>query len=370
MKIALVHDHLTQDGGAERVLRVLSSIYKDAPIYTLAYNKDAFQPALKGKIITSFLERPPFSFFKFEWLLPLMPAATEHYNLKEYDIILSSCSAMAKGAIPGTNAQHICYLHTPTRYLWTDTHEYLHNLKLPKIIKAILPHYFSYLRQWDKNAADRTNVIIANSNTVKDRTKTFYKKDAIVVYPPVDTHKMSITSTPKTYFLAGGRIVSYKKFDLLVTAFNRLGLELRIYGSGPFKEELEQKAKSNIKFLGRISDEEKIKQYQDCIAFLNPQEEDFGITVVEAMACGRPVIAFNKDGATETIIEGKTGTLFNNQRWEDIADTVLKFDETKFNPEEIKQHAEKFSKINFENQIKQIVNQVYENSNRYKEPKL
>ncbi len=358
MKIALVHDHLTQDGGAERVLRVFSDMFPGAPIYTLAHDKENFKISEGMDIRTSFLESVPFKYLKFEWLLPFMPAATEHYDLREYDLVISSVSSMAKGIIVGTNATHICYCHTPTRYLWTDTHEYVGNLKLPGIVKKILLHYLSYLRIWDKAAADRVSFFVANSNTVKDRIKSFYKRQSIVVYPPVDTHKFKISDEPKKYFLAGGRIANYKKFDLIVETFNRLQLPLKIFGSGPFEDELKSRAKDNIEFLGRISDEEKVELFENCIAFLNPQEEDFGITVVEALSAGRPVIAYNKGGATETVIEGVTGTLFDEQTWECLGDTLIRFDETRFDSKAIREFAEKFSHDEFKRQMKTVINKV------------
>ncbi|HJN85245.1 MAG TPA: glycosyltransferase [Patescibacteria group bacterium] len=368
MKVALVHDHLTQDGGAERVLRVLSSMFPDAPIYCLAHNKDKFKASDEMEIRTSFLEKPPFSLVKFEWLLPFMPAATEHHDLREFDLVISSSSAMAKGVIPGTNAQHICYLHTPTRYLWTDMHDYVANLQVPGVVKKVLPHYLSYLRQWDKMAADRVNVFIANSKTVSERIQTFYQKDSVVIYPPVDTHEFSVSDAPKTYFLAGGRITNYKKFDLVVDAFNRVGLPIKIFGSGPFLQELKERAKGNIEFLGRVTDEHKAQLYKDCVAYLNPQEEDFGITAVEAMACGRPVIAYGKGGTTETVIEGKTGTLFNEQTWEGLADAVIRFKHEEFDPNEIRTFAESFSHDRFKKQMRFVIDKVYERGNRHKEP--
>ncbi len=359
MKIALVHDHLTQDGGAERVLRVLSSLYPAAPIYTLAYRPERFDPKLTATVRASFLDHFPFTLWKFEWLLPFMPAATEHYPLREYDMVISSSSSMAKGVLTRTDALHICYCHTPTRYLWTEMHEYVERLRIPGIAKRILPLYLSRLRQWDRAAADRVDVFVANSETVRARIKKFYRRDAEVIYPPVDTHLFSISEAPKTYFLAGGRIMAYKRFDLIVDAFNRLQLPLKIFGSGPMLEVLKARAKPNIDFVWRVSDEEKVRLYQDCIAFIHPQEEDFGIVPVEAMAAGRPVIAYGKGGATETVIESETGTLFHEQTWEGLVDALVRFDERRFSPVAIKQFAERFSRTAFEERWKAFVSEQY-----------
>lgn len=361
-KIALVHDHLTQDGGAERVLRVLYEMYPDAPIYTLAHKPDRFKAPEDAEIRTSFLQKFPFSLVKFEWMLPLMPAATEHYDLREFDVVVSSVSSCAKGIITRSDATHVCYCHTPTRYLWTEMHDYVSRLRLPGIVKRFLPLYLSRLRQWDKHAAERVDHFIANSDTVRQRIDKYYRKPAEVIFPPVDTHEYSISNEPKTYFLAGGRIMAYKKFDLIIEAFNRVGLPLRIFGSGPQFDEYKAMAKENIQFVGRVTDAEKARLYQNCIAYLNPQEEDFGITVIEAMAAGRPVIAYSKGGATETVVEGQTGTFFHEQTWEDLADTCFRFDHTKFDPESIKEHAEQFSKSAFKQRMGDYVARAYESS--------
>ncbi len=365
--VALVHDHLTQDGGAERVLRVLSSLYPEAPIYTLAYRPERFNPVLKSRVHTSFLDRFPFTAWKFEWLLPFMPTATEHYSLRPYDLVISSASSMAKGVLTRTDALHICYCHTPTRYLWTEMHEYVERLRIPGLAKRILPIYLSRLRQWDRAAADRVDVFVANSKTVRDRIWKFYRRDAEVIYPPVDTHLFLISDEPKTYFLAGGRIMAYKKFDLIVDAFNRLQLPLKIFGSGPMLESLKTRARPNIEFVGRVSDEEKARLYAECIAFIHPQEEDFGIVAVEAMAAGRPVIAFGKGGATETVIENETGALFHEQTWEGLVDALVRFDEQRFSPVAIKAFAEQFSRAAFETKWRAFVEEAYANRHRHSE---
>ncbi|HBU28172.1 TPA: glycosyltransferase family 4 protein [Candidatus Uhrbacteria bacterium] len=359
-KIALVHDHLTQDGGAERVLRVLSSLYPNAPIYTLAYKPERFDPPILGTVRTSFLNRFPFTLLPFQWLLPLMPHATEQYDLREFDIVISSVSSLAKGIITRQDAVHLCYCHTPTRYLWTEMHEYVQNLSVPTVVKKILPLYLSRLREWDRHAADRVDQFLANSATVRQRILKYYRSDARVVFPPVDTESFSVSDQPKTYFLAGGRIMAYKKFDLIVETFNRLRLPLKIFGSGPQLDELQAIAKDNIEFLGRVSDQEKADLYQNCIAYLNPQEEDFGITVIEAMASGRPVIAYAKGGALETVVEGVTGTFFDEQTWECLADTLIQFDPSRFDPQTIKAHSDQFSHEAFTHQIQEMVSLIHQ----------
>jgi glycosyltransferase involved in cell wall biosynthesis len=356
MKVALVHDHLTQDGGAERVAKAFLDIFPESPLYTLVYDKDAVDKDFETKkIYTSFLQNFPFGVSKYQWFLTLMPAATEHHRVGDYKLILSSSSIFSKGIIPGPNSTHICYCHTPPRFLWTDSHNYLTELKQNFIIKKFLPIILTKLRQWDKIAAERVDHFIANSEEVRKRIKKYYKKDSRVIYPPVDTHKFKTTTQINDYFLAGGRLVGYKRFDLLVKAFNHLNLPLKIFGDGPQLKSLKKIAKDNIEFLGKIPEQKKIELYSRCQAFLNPQLEDFGITAIEAMASGRPVIAYKAGGALETIIDGKTGVFFEEQTWEDLADKVLRFKSSDFDPSFIRQHAQNFDVEVFKQNIKKFI---------------
>lgn len=355
-KIALVHDHLTQEGGAEKVLRALHEVFPESPVFTLVYNKKKMNSDMKEKtIIPSFLQKLPLGIRKYQWFLMWMPAATENYDLADYDLVISSSSAFAKGVITKPGTKHICYCHTPTRYLWTDSQTYVENLKQNRFIKKILPIALSKLRLWDKIAADRVDIFIANSNTVKKRIEKYYNKESFVIFPPVETSKFYISDTPKKYFLTGGRLVPYKRFDLTVTAFNRLNMPLKIFGTGPDYNRLKKMAKKNIEFLGNVSEEQKARLYADCKAFINPQEEDFGITAVEAMASGRPVLAFQSGGATDTVIEKQTGLFFIRQNWEDLAYKILHFDKFPFQPQQIKNHAKQFDTEIFKQKIKSLV---------------
>jgi len=356
MKIALVHDHLAQDGGAEQVLKAFKEMYPEAPIFTLIYDKKHTNSFFHEKDIrTSFLQKIPLGVSKYQWWLGLMPAATESYNLTDYDIILSSASSFAKGVITQPNTKHICYCHTPTRYLWTDTHSYIQELKVNPLVKKILPFTLNRLRQWDRLAADRVDTFIANSHTVKHRIQKYYSRDSEVIYPPVDIDKFYVSNQPKKYFLAGGRLVPYKKIDLVVKAFSRLGIPLKIFGIGPEIKELKKHATANIEFLGKISDEKKRQLFADCIAYLNPQEEDFGITTIEAMASGRPVIAYRAGGATETVKEGETGEFFDEQWWEEIADCVIRLKPERYNSWAIREHAKQFGVEEFKRKIKELI---------------
>ena len=359
MKIALVHDHLAQDGGAEKVLKALKEIYPKAPIFTLVFDpKNTNSFFNKQDIRTSFIQKIPyFGVKKYQWWLSLMPTAVENYNLMEYDIILSSASSFAKGIITKPGSTHLCYCYTPTRYLWTDTHSYIRELKVNALIKYILPLTLRELRTWDQLAANRVDEFIAISQTVRQRIKKYYGRDSSIIYPPVDTHKFYISHEPKKYYLAGSRLVPYKKIDLVVKAFSRLNVPIKIFGIGPEEKYLKKLAgkKSNIEFLGKVSDDEKVKLYSNCIAYINPQEEDFGITAIEAMASGRPVIAYRAGGTAETVIDQKTGEFFDEQIWEDIADKIIRFNPDKYNPYYIKMHAQQFNTNNFKNKIKMLI---------------
>jgi len=358
-KVALVHDHLVQDGGAEQVLKALCEQYGSAPVFTIVADKKSTNKFFSGKkIITSFLQQIPLGVRRYQWYLFLMPAAIESHNLMDYDLVISSASSFAKGVITNPSAKHVCYCHTPTRYLWNDSHNYLKELKVNFLIKKALPLTLHKLRVWDRLAAERVDFFIANSKTVQERIRKYYNRDSAVIYPPVEVNKFHISSNPKKYFLAGGRLVPYKRFDLVVKAFSRLGIPAKIFGIGPEARHLKKIAKRNVEFLGRVSDEQKAELYGDCIAYINPQEEDFGITAIEAMASGRPVVAYDKGGATETIIGGKTGEFFGEQIWEDLADKVLRFRPENYDPQFIRQHAQQFSADNFKRNFSGYINQI------------
>ena len=364
MKLALVHDHLIQEGGAERVLQVLHDLYPKAPTYTLLYDEIKLGPLFKGKDIrTSFLQKWPGALNHYQWFLPFMPTATESYNLMDYDVVLSSSSAMAKGVITRSNTLHFCYCHTPTRYLWSDTHRYIDELKYNRIIKKFIPSILTQLRLWDQQAAQRVDYFIANSKNVAARIKKYYRRDSIVIHPPVDTNKFKISNNVGKYFLTGGRLVAYKKFDLTIQAFNRLGIPLKIFGIGPEEKNLRALAKPNIEFLGKVDSAQLAKLYGEAIAFVHPQIEDFGITAVESMASGRPVIAYSAGGVCETIVEKKTGKFFDEQTWEALADTIVRFKPENYDPKIIKAYAEQFGVERFKREIDTLIKEELDKIN-------
>jgi glycosyltransferase involved in cell wall biosynthesis len=360
MKMALVHDYLSQDGGAEKVLDVFREVWPEAPIFVLFHDKNKLDRYNDADVRESFISKLPFGRKKYQWYLPLMPMATERYHLHDFDVVLSATSAFAKGVITQPKTLHISYCHTPTRYLWTDTHEYIRDLKQPFFVKAILPPVIHKLRMWDKTSTDRVDHFIANSNTVQTRIEKYYRRESDVLHPPIDMTHTHISKDIGDYFVSGGRFVPYKRFDLLIQVFNRLGWPLKLFGTGPELERLKKIAKPNIEFLGFVSDEEKMILLANAKAFLHPQVEDFGITPIEAMACGRPVIAYGVGGATETVIDGKTGVLFFEQCWETLLDVLLDFDAAAWNPQEIREWALRYDKELFKRQLKQYVEEKYD----------
>lgn len=356
MKIALAHDFLTQNGGAEKVVESFKKNYPQAPLHVLFSDKKKFKDIFpKENIKDSFLQKYPFILSKYKWYLPFMASAIESFDFSEYDVVLSSASAFAKGILTNPETVHVCYCHTPTRYLWTDTQSYIKNLSAPRLVKKILPFWLNKLRIWDKMAAERVDYFVANSYLVQKRIWKYYNRPSEVIYPPVQTHKFKIADKVQDYFLAGGRLVNYKKIDLIVKAFNRLGLPLCIYGSGPEYKNLKKLAKDNIKFLGRVSDEKLAKLYSEAQAYIQPQVEDFGITAVESMASGRPVIAYAKGGSLETVKAGLSGMFFKHQDWASLAEAVLNFNSDDYNPEKIKAYAQRFSEENFQKQIHNFI---------------
>jgi len=360
MKIALVHDHLTQTGGAERVLRIFHELYPDAPIFTLLYDKDKIGDLLPSSVIRpSFLQNIPGGKKKYQWLLPIMPTATEAHNLDDYDIVLSSASAFAKGVITNSTTLHICYCHTPTRYLWTDTHDYIRELKLPGVVKKILPFMLTRLRMWDALAADRVDKFVANSQTVRERIQKYYRRDSDIIYPPVAIDKFYISKDIGDYYLAGGRLVSYKRFDIPINTFNRLGIPLKIFGDGPEYARLKKMAKKNIEFLGAVNDDVRGELFSKCIAYIHPQEEDLGLTALEATASGRPVIAYAAGGALETIVDGVTGTFFYDQDYAALVDTILHFDPSQYTAETIRSYALKYSVDRFKREIQTYIDRQW-----------
>lgn len=363
MKIALVHDHLAQDGGAENVLRAFCELWPEAPVHVVVYNPKNANKFFQGKDVrTSLIQKMPFGVRKYQWYVGMMPAAVESFDLSSFDVVLSSSSSFAKGVVTRPGTLHITYCHTPTRFLWSDTHSYVQELGVNPLLKKVLPVFLSRVRVWDRIAAERVDHFIANSETVRGRIKKYYHRGSDLIYPPVNLEDFHVAEKEdvKDYFLAGGRLVPYKRFDLLVDAFNKLGKPLKIFGDGPAMAELKRSAAPNIEFLGRVPDEQLKKLFAECAAFLNPQEEDFGITMIEAMSAGRPVIAYGKGGAREIVDHGRTGLLIEHQTWEDFADAIIGFDPHAYAVDEIREKALTFDVNRFKTSVRDFVEAKWE----------
>lgn len=362
MKVALVHDHLAQMGGAEKVLQVLVDMFPEAPVYTLLYKKDNIEKNFPTvRLEPSIIQKLPGGVKHYRWYMPFMPMAVEFYDLRNYDLVISSTSSFAKGVITSPETLHICYCHTPTRYLWSDTHQYINELRYNKYLKKIISLVLNYIRIWDSLAANRVDKYLTNSKTSLKRIKKYYKREAKIIYPSVRMEDFYISEEQEDYFLAGCRLVPYKRIDIVIEAFKELGLKLKIFGDGIDMDRLKALAgkNENIEFLGRVSEKEKQELYSKCQAFINPQMEDFGITPVESMASGRPVIAFGKGGSLESIVDGRTGVLFDHETKEDIIKAVKRFKTINFSPQEIREHAQKFSEQNFKNEISKFIKEEY-----------
>lgn len=360
-KVALVHDWLPFMGGAERVLTNFLELYPGAPIYTTICNKSRLDLPLKeADIITSNLQKEGKEIENHRKLFPFMPTAMESFDLNEYDIVLSSSSSVAKGVITKPDTMHICYCHSPMRYGWEFSHEYAGKMAGKGGIKSkILSYFLTGIRLWDNASSDRVDYFIANSENVARRIWKHYRRESVVIHPPVRCNLFNISDIDEDYFLIVSRLQEYKKIDLAIEAFNELGLPLVIIGDGPERKRLEEMANKNIKFLGRESDQVIKRYYSRCRAFIFPGEEDFGITPLEAMASGRPVIAYGKGGALETVLEAKTGIFFEEQTVSSLINAIKKFEEINFDKNIIRKHAERFDESVFKFKVEKFINEKY-----------
>jgi glycosyltransferase involved in cell wall biosynthesis len=354
-KVALVHDWLTTFAGGEQVLLALHEMYPEAPIYTSIWNPD--KVTIPGaKIITSYLQNIPGAKTHHQLLIPLMPQAFESFDLKEFDIIISSSTGLAKGVITQPNQTHICYCHTPPRYLWRLGGDNRNDNRSDSWLRNHVAHS---MRIWDVVSSERVDHFIANSQTVADRITKLWHRDATVIYPPVDTGKFSSQPVVQgNYFLSVSRLVEYKRLDIVIAACKKLGLALKVVGDGPEREALMKIANGDptIEFLGRVADSELAAIYAGAKAFLFAGEEDFGIVPVEAMSAGKPVIAYAKGGLTESVVAEKTGLFFTEQTVESLIKVLQNFNSEMFSPEIIREHAKGFDVSIFKQKIQQFVN--------------
>lgn len=361
-RIAIIHDWLTTYAGAERVLEQILELYPTADIFSICdFVPEAQRGFLGGrKPITTFIQRLPGAAKKYRNYLPLMPLAIEQLDLSNYDVIISSSHAVAKGVLVGPDQLHICYCHSPIRYAWDMQSQYLIEADLNKGLKSWIARYLLFkTRNWDYRSANGVDFFISNSDYIGRRIKKIYRRDSTTIYPNVAVHEFPLQEVKEDFYLTASRMVPYKKMDLIVKAFAGMpDKKLIVIGDGPQFEKVKQAATPNITIMGYQPFSVLRDHMQRAKAFVFAAEEDFGIIPVEAQACGTPVIAFGKGGARETVLDGTTGVLFHEQTSSAIQDAITQFEDSfDFNPQKIRQHAELFSADRFSAQFKAFVDE-------------
>ncbi|MDD5623248.1 MAG: glycosyltransferase [Candidatus Peribacteraceae bacterium] len=354
MKVALIADWLPTFGGAEHVVAEFHALWPDAPLFTTVARKDHLGPLRDAAIRTSPLQRWYQITRQHTWLLPWMPRALERFDLRGYDLIVSSSHAVGKGIIPPSSAVHVCYCHTPMRYAWEMEEEYLHDFRVPHFARKTVKKMLKQLRRWDLTTARRTDVFLANSHATKERIARTYGRESTVVPPPVEDRFFSVPLAGKRregYYLGIGRLVPYKRFDLLIETANALKLPLKIAGVGKSFASLKRLAGPTVEFLGFVPDEALPTLYAQAKAVLFPQVEDAGVVPLEAQACGTPVIALGQGGVLDTVRDGVTGLFFPEQTRESLSAALARFAERSFDPEAIRSHARAFSSSRFRTQM-------------------
>ena len=357
MKVALVHDWLNQLGGAEDVLEALVDLYPQRPLYTSLYWREEMPDHWREwDIRTAFIDKLPFSHKKQQLYFPLYPFAFEQFDLRKYDVVVSNKSGFCHGIITGPETVHICYCLTPTRYVWRY-HQYAEQENLSRLTRLGLLPFLTFLRQWDRLAADRVDHFIAISQEVRRRIAKVYRRDSTIIYPPVDTSRFEPANKVDDYYLFVGRLVPYRRLDILIEAFNKLGRPLLIAGSGRDRERLEALAGPTVQFLGYVPDADLPDLVAHCRAFMFPGEEDFGIAPIQAMATGRPVIAYAAGGALDTIKHGESGYLFHEQTADHIIKAVEAVDEMPVATAVIRQHALQYDTAVFKQKMQAFINE-------------
>lgn len=367
MKTAIIHEWLVNYGGSERCVQSFVNIWKDAPVFALVdflCNEERKIILNDKHAVTSFIQKLPFAKKKHRNYLPLFPLAVEQFDLTDFDLIISSSHAAAKGVLTNSNQLHICYCHTPIRYAWDLTHQYLNEAGLSHGLKSmIVKSVLHYIRNWDIVSSVRPDYFIANSKYIARRINKLYRRDADVIYPPVDTELFPVEKNKDEYYLTAARFVPYKRVDIIAEAFSIMPeKKLIIIGDGPEEQKIKSKAGKNVELVGYQKTEELKKYLQKAKAFVFAAEEDFGISVIEAMSCGTPVIAFSKGGTGETVIDGQTGILFDEQNAASII-SAIKIFESKidlFDPQKLNEYAMQFDRKIFEANISNYVNNKFE----------
>ena len=361
--VCFVHDWLVTMRGGEKVLETMCELYPNAPIYTLFANRKKLSPALQSKEIhTSFLQLIPGIEKFYRFLLPIFPLAIKTFNLKEYDLVISSSHCVAKSVPVRKSAIHICYCYTPMRYLWEFQEEYLGSF--PKIIRKLIHFYFNFLKRWDIKTAKNVNYFLTSSRYVAERILRIYNRRATVINPPAELlgDRQVIAESESSYYLIVSALVPYKRIDLAIEAFNQLKQPLKIVGTGPLMENLKQMIRfEGIQLTGWVSDEQLPEYYENCKALIFPGEEDFGIVPLEAQMCGKPVIAYGKGGVCETVIaydessKKGTGIFFDEAIVDSLVRAVQKSQQIHFDPHFIRAHGQKFTKDHFKERISAFI---------------
>jgi len=365
MRVALVYDRVNKVGGAERVLMALHGIWPEAPLFTSVYSPAHAPWAREFTVITSFLNRLPGLRAHHEWLFWLMPLAFESFDFSQFDVVISVTSAEAKGVITAPRTFHVCYFLTPPKYLWSQTKLHLDQNPLGRMGKLILLPLFSRMRRWDYFAGQRPDYLVAISQSVAGKVKKYYRREVDeVVYPPVDISKISEVgknSLKSSYFLLVSRLVPAKRVEVVVQAFRKLSDRLVVVGTGSEEKKLKIQATANVTFTGLVTDNELVGYYQNCRAVIMPQEEDFGIVALEALAAGKPVISFNAGGVREIVIEGKTGTFFGDCTPGGIMKAIRRFETMNFDSKMLITTAQQFDTVNFQGQFRKVVEKAWQN---------
>lgn len=358
MRVAIVHYWLVNMRGGEKVIEALCELYPQADIFTLVYDEKEISPTIrKHRITTSFLQKFPGAIKRYQSLLPLMPFALESFDLSGYDLVISSESGPAKGVIPSPHARHICYCHSPMRYIWDQYG--LYRSTAGRVARIAMSLFAPPLRVWDVTTAARVDRFVANSSHVARRIERYYRREADVIHPPVSVERFAPRDDLADYFLCAGQIVGYKRVDLAVQAFTELNLPLVVIGSGA-SEKMKKAAGPTVKFLGKQPDAVLDEHFARCRALIFPGEEDFGIVPVEIMASGRPVIAYGRGGAVETVAPGLSGILFGEQTVESLKAAVMEFQtrEGEFVAQSVRAHAKKFDVSVFKQRFSELVDTV------------
>lgn len=348
MKVAIIHYWLVGMRGGEKVIEALCEMYPQADIFTHVYVPEMVSDRIRQhRIIPTFINSLPRASRMYKTYLPLMPLALEQLDLRGYDLVISSESGPAKGIIAPSDAVHVCYCHSPMRYIWNMYHDYRHSAG--RVARLMMPPLTHYLRMWDVTSAARVDSFVANSATVASRIHRYYGAPSVVIHPPVDTGAFSIAAPSELdeYYLMAGELVSYKRPDLAVRAFNEMKLKLVVIGGGEMLDEIRRLAGPTVTVLGAQPFGVLKQHYARCRALIFPGEEDFGMVPVEAMASGRPVVAFGRGGATETVATGLSGVFFTHQSVEAISSAVGSLADIKTDPDKIVAHANQFGRDQF-----------------------